>query len=90
MLRNDIVDLYHGLYGRRKPPCLSGAIYQRVAQAPPTALESAEVTGLVHHVRSPKSLMLSFHTLVFDVLLITSAIWLNRTAFPAFLKWTWR
>ena len=50
-LRNDIVDLYHCLYGRRKPPCLSGAIYQRVAQAPPTALESAEViTGLSRHV----------------------------------------
>nr|CAG4635921.1 EOG090X00M6 [Eubosmina coregoni] len=49
-LRNDVVDLYHFLYGRRKPPCLSGAIYQRVAQVPPTALESAEIiTGLSRH-----------------------------------------
>lgn len=50
MLRNDIVDLYNCLYGRRKPPCLSGAMYQRVAEAPPTALESAEIPGLTHHV----------------------------------------
>nr|CAH0103828.1 unnamed protein product [Daphnia galeata] len=48
MLRNDIVDLYNCLYGRRKPPCLSGAMYQRVAEAPPTALESAEIPGLTH------------------------------------------
>lgn len=51
MLRNDIVDLYNCLYGRRKPPCLSGAMYQRVAEAPPTALESAEIPGLTHRVR---------------------------------------
>lgn len=51
MLRNDVVDLYHCLYGRRKPPCLTGAIYQRVAKAPPTALENAEVLGMVHHVQ---------------------------------------
>nr|CAG4646022.1 EOG090X00M6 [Macrothrix elegans] len=43
MLRNDVVDLYYCLYGKKKPLCLSGAMYQRVAEAPPTALESAEV-----------------------------------------------
>ena len=51
MLRNDVVDLYYCLYGRRKPPCLSGAIYQRVAEVPRTAMENAEVIpGIIHHV----------------------------------------
>ena len=51
MLRNDVADLYYTLYGRRKPPCLSGAIYQRVVEVPRTAMENAEVIpGIMHHV----------------------------------------
>lgn len=81
MIRNDIVDLYNCLYGRRKPPCLSGAMYQRVAEAPPTALESAEIPGLTHHVSD--FLIRNDTRTVFQYLFFGT----NRIAF---LKWIWK
>ena len=70
MLRNDVVDLYHTLYGRRKPPCLSGAIYQRVAEVPRTAMENAEVIpGIMHHVITA-SFTLRFFIITMIVIII--------------------
>ena len=79
MLRNDIVDLYHCLYGRRKPPCLSGAMYQRVAEAPPTALESAEIPGLSSHV-SPGFFFEKLHFLFISMIYrIVSRKWIWKS-----------
>jgi hypothetical protein len=50
MLRNDVVDLYNSLYGKRKPPCLSGSLYQRVTEVPPTAMETEVLPGPMHPV----------------------------------------
>ena len=50
MLRNDVVDLYNSLYGKRKPPCLSGSLYQRVTEVPPTAMETEILPGPMHPV----------------------------------------
>lgn len=47
-----MVDLYNSLYGRRKPPCLSGAVYQRVTEVPPTAMETEVLPESIHQVWS--------------------------------------